>query len=348
MAFRSDPTSHYRKIFSDIEPGGRLMIFGRPSFLYEGAPEPEPFFKQFGFAEVHTLDISPYQGASHIFDLNSAEPPADLVSRYRFVMSGGTLEHVFNIANAVRTAVALVETGGTLSFGGPCNNWVDHGFYQISPTFAFDYFTENGLEFSTSVAHLQDPRTFDLLSIPLYPGESIRLNYRNRRASYNARLIRTPGSTFDRIPKQGTYQSMHEGAQHQFRFRAFVPTEIVGGMPKPIPLKTFPLDAKAIRQEGHRYWHPFRSTDYLASLPGRPFRSSGIVYEDDEPLPWIVSDPAMVDQRPGSFTHFKGIVHFTATDGSDPRNNGRRYTIRFPVHPLLQTAARKQSAEEAA
>src|SRR5579871_4754067 len=173
MAFRTDPTDQYLAAFAEVEPGGKLMIFGRPTFLYEGAPTPEDFFRQFGFAEVHTLDVSPYQGASHIFDLNSPEPPPDLVGRYRFVLSGGTLEHVFNIVNAVRTAVALLEPGGIFEFAVPCNNWVDHGFYQISPTFAFDYFTENGLEFLKSKARLTEAKSPDSISIPLYPGEAI-------------------------------------------------------------------------------------------------------------------------------------------------------------------------------
>src|SRR6185312_13201744 len=34
---------------------------------------------------------------------------------------------------------------------GPMNNWVDHGFYQFSPTFWFDWLSENDWEISESV-----------------------------------------------------------------------------------------------------------------------------------------------------------------------------------------------------
>lgn len=312
------------------------MIFGRPTFMWKGAPTPEEFFKQFGFAEVHTMDVSPYQGASHIFDLNTAEPPADLIGKYRYVMSGGTLEHVFNVTNAVRTAVALLEPGGELSYSAPCNNWIDHGFYQLSPTFAFDYFTENGLEFMTSTATLQDRKTRDRLTVPLYPGESGMLGFQDKWVSYVAHLVRVPGSTYDKIPKQGVYQSMHDGAQRRFRFKSFLPVETIDGKPRVIPMKSFPLDTDKIKADsGGGYSHPFQSREHFPSLPGRPFRSKGVVYEDNLPLSWVVSVPEMVGERPGSFSHYKSWVHFSASDGSDPRENKRKYTIRFPEHPLL-------------
>jgi hypothetical protein len=345
MAYRFDPTALYRRTFVNVAPGGRLMIFGRPSFLYAGAPTPEEFFRKFGFAEVHTIDVSPYQGASHIFDLNEPEPPAELVGKYRYVLSGGTLEHVFNVAHAVRTAVALLEPGGELSFSAPCNNWVDHGFYQISPTFAFDYFTENGLEFTVSTASLQDPRTHDRLTIPLYPGESGILAFHDKRVSYSAHVIRVPGSTYDKVPKQGVYQSMHDGAERRFRFMSFPPTEMIRSEVRPVPLTVFPLKPVKMQQAPGGYRHPFHSPNHLASLPGRLFRSKGIVYEDEEPLPWVVSDPAMIGERPGSFMHFRGVVYFSTGDGSDPRENDRAYSIRFPDHPLLnQTQPRILSA----
>ena len=33
------------------------------------------FFKAFGFSEVHAMDISSYEGADIVFDLNSSAPP---------------------------------------------------------------------------------------------------------------------------------------------------------------------------------------------------------------------------------------------------------------------------------
>src|SRR6187402_699852 len=61
-----------------------------------------------------------------------------------------------------------------------------------------------------------------------------------------------------------------------------------------------------------------------------PFRSRGLVYEEGALLKWIVSEPAMVKERPGSFYHDPRAVHFSTSDDSDPRSNGRQYEIVFP------------------
>jgi hypothetical protein len=34
----------------------------------------------------------------------------------------------------------------------------------------------------------------------------------------------------------------------------------------------------------------------------------------------------------GAFSHWASHVYFSSSDGSDPRTNGRRYTVRFPVY----------------
>ena len=47
----------------------------------------------------------------------------------------------------------------------------------------------------------------------------------------------------------------------------------------------------------------------------------------------------MVAERHGSFTHFGRRVHLTASDGSDPRTNGRSYEVAFPAQDILMPKA---------
>ena len=74
------------------------------------------------------------------FDLNEDELPERLVSRFDAVFNGGTLEHVFHVPNALTSITRMLRPGGVVVHVVPCNGWVNHGFYQISPTLMFDYY----------------------------------------------------------------------------------------------------------------------------------------------------------------------------------------------------------------
>jgi hypothetical protein len=92
------------------------------------------FFSRLGFTAAESLDVSSHEGAQHIFDLNEDRLPAHLVGRFSAVLNGGTLEHVFHVPNALSSMTAMLEPHGYVIHLLPCNGYVDHGFYQISPT----------------------------------------------------------------------------------------------------------------------------------------------------------------------------------------------------------------------
>jgi len=329
MAIRENQRANYEQSLElrRDEAHGKLMILGRPTLQWEGAPTPEEFYKGFGYDEVHTLDVSPYQGASHIHDLNKPLP-AELAGQYDTVLSGGTLEHVFDVANALRCLAGLAKVGGTVICGAPTNNWIDHGFYQLSPTLKFDFFSANDFEFRASRAVLIDPKEEVRRGFPLYPGEGHRWNGTRRKLTHVLTVTRLPESTVDRVPIQGLYLDMHSDQRRKFRFEASEPHEVKGGVFTPAPSDRF--DLKEFRPLDDRWAAPFHDPKHLASVERLPFRSKALVYEDGELLKWIVSDPAMVKERPGSFYHAARFVHFSTSDGSDPRSNGRRYEVAFP------------------
>jgi hypothetical protein len=208
------------------------------------------------------------------------------------------------------------------------NNWIDHGFYQLSPTVKFDFFEANGFEFKGSRCSLIDANDGTRRAFPLYPGEGHRWNGAKRKLTHVVTAMRLSTSTVDRIPVQGLYLDMHDGMRRQFRFEASEPQEAKDGVIKPAPMVRFPL--LEFRPLDGRWAAPFHDPTHLGSLERRPFRSGALVYEDGNLLQWIVSEPAMVRERFGSFFHATRFVHFSTTDGSDPRSNGRRYELAFP------------------
>ncbi|WP_397542476.1 methyltransferase domain-containing protein [Roseovarius salis] len=92
----------------------------------------ETFFRALGFDTVDSMDVSAFEGASVIHDLGTPLPPA-LEARFDTVYDGGTCEHIFDLPAAYRNIHRMLRPGGTLVAHSPCNNWVNHGFYQVTP-----------------------------------------------------------------------------------------------------------------------------------------------------------------------------------------------------------------------
>lgn len=102
------------------------------------------FFKMLGFSEVHAVDYSAYEGADIIFDLNSRGTfPEELNGSFDYVINGGTIEHVFDIAAAMTNISQMVKPGGIVMHVSPSEMWPNHGFYSISPTFFTDFYATN-------------------------------------------------------------------------------------------------------------------------------------------------------------------------------------------------------------
>jgi hypothetical protein len=103
------------------------------------------FFALLGLRDVKALDFSDYEGPDIVCDLNEPVPP-ELRGRFATVLDGGTLEHVFDVRQALANVSLMLAPGGTVIHIVPVNNQVGHGFYQFSPTLFFDYYKANGFE----------------------------------------------------------------------------------------------------------------------------------------------------------------------------------------------------------
>ena len=103
------------------------------------------FFMKMGFGEVHAIDVNTMDGADIVQDLN--KPFADsLYEKFDVVIDGGTLEHVFDISNAMKSIVNMTKRGGKVIHISPLAGYVNHGFYSFSPTLFIDFYEENGFE----------------------------------------------------------------------------------------------------------------------------------------------------------------------------------------------------------
>jgi len=106
----------------------------------------DDFFRALGATTLDALDVSAFEDATIIHDLN--EPlPEQLVGQYDAVVDGGTLEHVFNLPTAFRNAMDALAVDGRFFAALPANNYCGHGFYQFSAELFYRVFSaENGFE----------------------------------------------------------------------------------------------------------------------------------------------------------------------------------------------------------
>ncbi|WP_101068286.1 methyltransferase domain-containing protein [Roseovarius salinarum] len=98
----------------------------------------ETLMRKLGFGEVETMDFSDYEGASILHDLNR-KPPRELENSFDFIFDGGTLEHVFNVPQALEGVFRMLRPGGRIVSANGLNGWHGHGMYQFNPELVWTF-----------------------------------------------------------------------------------------------------------------------------------------------------------------------------------------------------------------
>lgn len=120
-----------------------------PELARQGCMGDEPFFRLLGFDEVRSCDLSEWEGADYIFDLN-AEVPEELRGRFDCVFETGTILQIFDLPRVLENLHELLAVGGrVIHCAVPSNNHMDLGFSMLCPTLFADYYAANGYELET-------------------------------------------------------------------------------------------------------------------------------------------------------------------------------------------------------
>jgi len=181
------------------------------------AAEQSFLFQHFSQAPVESLDVSDFEGADHICDLNQPLPES-LKGRYGMVFDGGTLEHVFDIRQALQNVADLLEVGGRVIHYVPLNGQWNHGFFQFSPCFFLDYYAAN--QFESLQTWVVEPRREIWYGDMLCPARLYEIQERQmiRDLQSSGRLFllvsarRSACSTTSIIPTQGYYTTEHQAS----------------------------------------------------------------------------------------------------------------------------------------
>ena len=97
---------------------------------------PDAFLRALGARTIDSVDVSDYQDCSIVHDMNTPLPAA-CHRKYSAVLEGGTIEHVFNVAQAMQNCMDAVAMGGRLYIWQMGGNNAGHGFFSFSPEFFY-------------------------------------------------------------------------------------------------------------------------------------------------------------------------------------------------------------------
>lgn len=117
----------------------------------------EPLFGLLGAKNIRSLDVSNFEQATDIYDLN--EPlPQSLSKMFSVVYDGGAIEHIFNAVQAFKNGMEMVRVGGHFIQVNVANNFMGHGFWQFSPELIYRVFSpENGFKIRGTFLHEVHP-----------------------------------------------------------------------------------------------------------------------------------------------------------------------------------------------
>lgn len=168
----------------------------------------EAFFQRvLGSKEVCSIDASAYEGATAIHDMN--QPLKDeMKGRFSVVYDGGSLEHVFNIAQALRNCMELVRPGGHFIQTNGANNYMGHGFYQLSPELIFQVFSEeNGFAAELVLLHEDVPGgKWYRVTNPATLGKRVQLTNHYPTSIWTLARRTAQKEVFASAPQQSDYQ----------------------------------------------------------------------------------------------------------------------------------------------
>lgn len=157
---------------------GRTLTLGRQNLCVSGAMPGvycESFLiNNYNATSVDSLDISDFEGATIILDLNK-RVPKNYFAAFDTIIDAGTLEHIFNIKQAFENIVSMLKNGGQVIHISPTNGFSGHGFYQFSlDLFKSIYSKESGfIHHEVFVAEVNNERSWYKVR---FPTENLRFN----------------------------------------------------------------------------------------------------------------------------------------------------------------------------
>jgi predicted O-methyltransferase YrrM len=296
-------------------------------------------FKTWGFSESLALDVSGYEGAEVLFDLNRSDLPASLLDRFGLIINGGTLEHVFHVPNALYNISRMVKTGGMIVHISPIHNWVDHGFYQFGPTLFYDYYHQCNYPVLEAASFFYDDRSESMMPQntvwrvdPAPPG-SFGSGLAGSIGTTTGLLVMLVQKAADPSSSIAPIQSLYAARPSVTPAKPtwFPPYEVRRGR-RIRSARVREMRITAVEKPEGLAWRAYiPQLSETADTERNRIRSQLALFENDVLLgPPHSSHELIRTAGGGSYSHWGELIYFSTSDGSDPLHNGREYVARMP------------------
>lgn len=225
----------------ELAPVPEVTLSHDPRLARQGCLSDGSFFRQLGFDRVSACDISDWEGADVLADLNRPIP-AELAGRFDAVLDTGTTVQVFDLPQVLDNLHRFLKPGGRVIHAAvPSNNHVDLGFYMVSPTLFADFYEANRYRLEYEYLCVYSPywlrarlETGPWKVYRYTPGSLDHLSYGRYgglQTAVFAVATRTEDSTGDVPPQLGQYRASWEA----YRERVAAGGEAPAGEPPATP-----------------------------------------------------------------------------------------------------------------
>lgn len=175
----------------------------------------ETLFDRLGFGRVESMDMSDFEGATLLQDLNAPVPDA-LEQQFDFIFDGGTIEHVFNVPVALANVFRMLKPGGMFVSANGMNGWVGHGMYQFNPELVWTFWQRGcGCRVHSCLGLTKLPGRARALDFPDPADTGVRLRLRGKipegRVYLYYEVERLPDSAMAGPVLQSDYQTKWSG-----------------------------------------------------------------------------------------------------------------------------------------
>jgi SAM-dependent methyltransferase len=188
------------------------------------------FFKMLGLSEIKAIDVSDYEGAEIVVDLNT-DVPSELMGTCDFLVDGSTLDNVFDPITALRNSVKLLKPDGRLYLSNHGNYSPHHNgipYLIATPIWFYDFFCVNGFRDCQIFVTVYEPDgqlTF-LLSNDFTTREFGSGYVKPIISEYPLQVSvfaeRDPGSTWEQTPTQHVYRTDSQWLIYEAGVRKFI------------------------------------------------------------------------------------------------------------------------------
>lgn len=173
----------------------------------QGYVNDEVFFDLFGISEVNIMDVSAYEGADIIHDLNKPIPKS-LENQFDFIIDGGTFDHLVDVRCAFENVVRMLKPGGRIFQWNAASNFTGGAYISFGPDLFYDFYVLNKFaDCKVYIVEIDNPGQQELWDFYEFNGADKYSDFLSKRLQMTVVLAeKGTQSTYDLLPIQANYR----------------------------------------------------------------------------------------------------------------------------------------------